>query len=176
MIEKLAGAREWIYAGDGFEAKESEVRLAGWSRQRRVIVLRRRVKRRCGALARSTTGAPHNFPSPRSARRRKSTNTRFWSPRSTDDRSLRSALSRSRRRRKYFRRDEEPMGLGRLHDARPRAMPAGGAPAGAGLRLVEHLCASRPTPASIARRSPAGPCFCRPSQRERGTRGKRRSA
>src|SRR5208283_1853066 len=44
MIEKLASSREWVDAGQGFEAKESEVRLAGWSRQRRVIVLRRRLK------------------------------------------------------------------------------------------------------------------------------------
>ena len=35
-------------AGQGWQAKESAVRLAGWSRQRRIIVLRRRVK---GALA-----------------------------------------------------------------------------------------------------------------------------
>ena len=33
-IEKLAEAREWVDAGQGFEAKESEVRLAGWSRKR----------------------------------------------------------------------------------------------------------------------------------------------
>ena len=32
MIEKLDAAREWIYAGQGFEAKESAVRLVGWSR------------------------------------------------------------------------------------------------------------------------------------------------
>ena len=40
MIEKLACAREWVCAGQGFEAKKSEVRLTGWSRQRRVIVAR----------------------------------------------------------------------------------------------------------------------------------------
>jgi hypothetical protein len=44
MIEKLASARAWTDAGQGFETKESEVRLEGWSRQRRVIVLRRRLK------------------------------------------------------------------------------------------------------------------------------------
>ena len=36
MIEKLASTREWVDAGQGFEAKESEVRLVGWSRRRRV--------------------------------------------------------------------------------------------------------------------------------------------
>ncbi len=48
-------------------------------------------------------------------------------------RSLRPALSRSRRWRKQLRRDEEPMGLGRLHDARLGATPAGGPPECAGL-------------------------------------------
>lgn len=44
MIEKLSSDRLWIDAGAGFEAKESSVRLVGWSRSRRTIVLRRRVK------------------------------------------------------------------------------------------------------------------------------------
>jgi Transposase DDE domain group 1 len=47
-IERLSRQRAWINAGQGFEAKESMVRLDGWSRQRRAIVLRRRLK---GALA-----------------------------------------------------------------------------------------------------------------------------
>jgi hypothetical protein len=57
MIEKLASSREWVDAGQGFEAKESEVRLAGWSRQRRVIVLRRRLKDAVG-LRLSDDGGP----------------------------------------------------------------------------------------------------------------------
>jgi hypothetical protein len=48
MIEKLSGECEWVDAGQGFEAKESAVRLEGWSRGRRTIVLRRRIK---GAVA-----------------------------------------------------------------------------------------------------------------------------
>ena len=43
MIEKLS-AREWVNAGQGFWAKESAVRLEGWSRERRAIVLRRCLK------------------------------------------------------------------------------------------------------------------------------------
>jgi len=58
MIEKLASAREWVDAGQGFEAKESEVRLTGWSRQRRVIVLRRRLKDAVGLSHRDEDGAP----------------------------------------------------------------------------------------------------------------------
>ncbi len=57
MIERLSRQRTWIDAGQGFEAKESVVRQdnrekPGWSRQRRAIVLRRRVK---GALAASAS-------------------------------------------------------------------------------------------------------------------------
>ena len=51
MIERLATQREWTNAGQGWQAKESLLRLDGWSRQRRVIILRRRVK---GALTMSS--------------------------------------------------------------------------------------------------------------------------
>ena len=43
MISRLS-QRDWVDAGQGFWAKESEVRLEGWSRQRRAIVLRRRLQ------------------------------------------------------------------------------------------------------------------------------------
>ena len=57
MIEKLSG-REWINAGQGFWAKESAVRLEGWSRQRRAIVLRRRLTRAVGLSHDDESGAP----------------------------------------------------------------------------------------------------------------------
>ena len=50
-IARLSGQTEWVEAGQGWQAKETVVRLVGWSRQRRIIVLRRRVK---GALASSS--------------------------------------------------------------------------------------------------------------------------
>ena len=58
MIEKLASSREWAYAGQGFEAKESAVRLEGWSRQRRTIVLRRRLKGAVGLSESEPDGTP----------------------------------------------------------------------------------------------------------------------
>jgi len=51
-------SREWVDAGQGFEAKESEVRLVGWSRQRRVIVLRRRLKDAVGLRVNDDGGPP----------------------------------------------------------------------------------------------------------------------
>ena len=47
-IARLSGQTDWVEAGQGWQAKETVVRLVGWSRQRRIIVLRRRVK---GSLA-----------------------------------------------------------------------------------------------------------------------------
>jgi hypothetical protein len=35
----------WAAAGQGFEGKEATLRLAGWSRARRVVLLRRRLAR-----------------------------------------------------------------------------------------------------------------------------------
>ena len=58
MIEKLASSHEWVDACQGFEAKESEVRLVGWSRQRRVIVLRRRLKDAVGFRLSDDGGPP----------------------------------------------------------------------------------------------------------------------
>ena len=47
-IERLSGQSDWVDSGQGWQAKGTEIRLQGWSRQRRVVVLRRRVR---GALA-----------------------------------------------------------------------------------------------------------------------------
>jgi hypothetical protein len=44
MIERMSTQSTWVNAGQGWQAKESILRLDGWSRQRRVIVLRRRIK------------------------------------------------------------------------------------------------------------------------------------
>jgi hypothetical protein len=44
LVESLFASDEWRCAGQGWEGVERELRLAGWSRSRRVIVLRRPVK------------------------------------------------------------------------------------------------------------------------------------
>lgn len=48
LIERQWQQGDWVSVGQGFDAVESELRLTGWSRARRVVVLRRRVK---GSLA-----------------------------------------------------------------------------------------------------------------------------
>lgn len=44
LIERQWQQGDWQAVGQGFDAVEGELRLAGWSRSRRVVVLRRRVK------------------------------------------------------------------------------------------------------------------------------------
>lgn len=53
LIERQWSSHDWIDVGQGFDAVEGELRLAGWTRTRRVVVLRRRVK---GSLAVETEG------------------------------------------------------------------------------------------------------------------------
>lgn len=44
LIERKWQQNEWQPVGQGFDAVEDEIRLAGWSRARRIVVLRRQVK------------------------------------------------------------------------------------------------------------------------------------
>ncbi len=45
LIAKLTGEGGWVEAGHGYRARETRLRLSGWSRDRRVVVLRRRLQR-----------------------------------------------------------------------------------------------------------------------------------
>lgn len=45
LIERTFSKSGWSDAGQGWQGKEETLRLVGWSRQRRVIVLRRRLKK-----------------------------------------------------------------------------------------------------------------------------------
>lgn len=45
LIEKAMGEADWTAAGQGWQGKASTLRLQGWSRHRRVVILRRRLPR-----------------------------------------------------------------------------------------------------------------------------------
>jgi hypothetical protein len=45
LVERLMRGRDWVNAGQGWQGAEAELRLSGWSRGRRVIVMRRRIKK-----------------------------------------------------------------------------------------------------------------------------------
>jgi len=42
QIKRLSRQGQWQEGGQGWQGKETQLRLSGWSRSRRVIVLRRR--------------------------------------------------------------------------------------------------------------------------------------
>lgn len=44
LIQKAFAREDWVSAGQGWKGIEAELTLTGWSRQRRVIVLRRRIR------------------------------------------------------------------------------------------------------------------------------------
>jgi Transposase DDE domain group 1 len=43
-LEKLWGGQDWVKAGTGWEGVSSELQLTGWSRVRRVVILRRQLR------------------------------------------------------------------------------------------------------------------------------------
>src|SRR4029077_5470403 len=44
-LTKMMAERDWTAAGHGWQGKETTLRLVGWSRQRRVVLLRRKLDR-----------------------------------------------------------------------------------------------------------------------------------
>jgi hypothetical protein len=56
LIERLMRGRDWVKAGQGWQAAESSLRLTGWSRSRRVIVMRRQVKKNLAAVSKQPEG------------------------------------------------------------------------------------------------------------------------
>ena len=44
-LTKMMADRDWTAAGHGWQGKETTLRLVGWSRQRRIVLLRRKLDR-----------------------------------------------------------------------------------------------------------------------------------
>jgi len=56
LIERLFDNSDWIEAGQGWQGVESELRLSGWSRRRRVVVLRREIRENLALKRTAKTG------------------------------------------------------------------------------------------------------------------------
>ncbi len=54
LVERAMGASEWEDAGQGWWGRKGELRLKGWSRQRTVVVLRRRLSNPVGVTLPTT--------------------------------------------------------------------------------------------------------------------------
>src|SRR5215475_15599288 len=55
-LERAMAERDWSDAGQGWQGKETNLRLMGWSRQRRVVLLRRPFNRPLALLDRTDPG------------------------------------------------------------------------------------------------------------------------
>jgi Transposase DDE domain group 1 len=81
-IERAMRYQDWQDAGCRWQGKDGELRLEGWSRHRRVVILRRRLERSL-ALAERDDAGQLKLTLPRSTTAARSGNTPFSSPRST---------------------------------------------------------------------------------------------
>ena len=121
LVAQLASEEGWQHVGRGWQAAESKLLLEGWTRARRVVVLRRQVRKRKqpgasqarAAAAVAGGRAPDGGP----------------------------AVPGPGRRGECVRRVEEPLGLGRVHDPGPEAHADHGADERAVLQLVVGICA-----------------------------------
>jgi hypothetical protein len=56
LIERLMRDSHWIKAGQGWQASESTLRLTGWSRARRIVVLRRQIQKNLAVVRQDPHG------------------------------------------------------------------------------------------------------------------------
>lgn len=56
FIRQAFDREDWVPAGQGFEGLETELTLTGWTRRRRIIVLRRKIKSSTAVLPAPATG------------------------------------------------------------------------------------------------------------------------
>ena len=116
-LQRAMAQSDWSHAGQGWQGKETSLRLEGWSRQRRVILLRRQLKPSAGDRRSRRPGSA----AARLCRGRAGSAglgiRRVGDLARQRDPDARSVVSRSGRLREHVRRIEEPMGLGRLHHA-----------------------------------------------------------
>lgn len=56
LIERLMLGSHWLKAGQGWQAAESTLRLTGWSRARRIVVLRRQIKKNLAVVSQNPQG------------------------------------------------------------------------------------------------------------------------
>jgi hypothetical protein len=55
-IERAMGKQDWQNAGAGWHGKDGQLRLEGWSRHRRIVILRRRIERSLALTERDSEG------------------------------------------------------------------------------------------------------------------------
>jgi hypothetical protein len=136
-LTKMMAERDWTNAGHGWQGKEMTLRLMGWSRQRRVVLLRRKLDRPLMLVDRAETAAAQLRRGRRQSRGEGV--RRAGDVAGQRDRHAGPAVPRSGRLREHVRRTEEPVGLGRLHDTRSETLPVARGECRTDLQLVEPV-------------------------------------
>ena len=143
LVGKLLKQEGWVDAGQGWEGLESELRLTGWSKMRRVVVLRRPLRqsaaegektskrKRTKQMTLDLGAAMHLGVSYESAV--------LVTSMGGDVRAIGQHYRDRGGLGERFRRVEKPVGMGRIHDAGPEAMPGDGAHNGTHLQLLADL-------------------------------------
>ena len=80
-LQRAMLQRDWTDAGQGWQGKETSLRLVGWSRQRRVILLRRKLDRPLAIVDRSDPAQPQLSFAEVGPDQARFGNTPRWSPR-----------------------------------------------------------------------------------------------
>ena len=81
-LERAMRQSDWADAGQGWQGKETTLRLQGWSRQRRIILLRRKLDRDQTITERANPAQPL-LGFAESGQTKRLGNTPPWSPRWT---------------------------------------------------------------------------------------------
>jgi len=140
LIRALEAKGGWRSTIHRWEALEGTLRLSGWSRNRRIVVLRRTKvaeDRRPTALAGPEQEHPPELISEAQA---PSYEHQILVTNLTLEALSLADLYRQRAdSENALRRTQEPEGLGRVHVERPAAVPGGGAERRAGVQLVETV-------------------------------------
>ncbi|MCG6860522.1 MAG: hypothetical protein LJE70_04460 [Chromatiaceae bacterium] len=58
LIERMMRGADWTDAGQGWQSAEAPVRLSGWSRARRAVILRRRINTDLAVVEEGDPGQP----------------------------------------------------------------------------------------------------------------------
>lgn len=150
-IARLFGRNDWAAAGGGWQGLSSELQLTGWSRKRRVIVLRRLVRESLAITAAgSDAGRQGELFGTLEVLKAGDLYEYAVLVTPLEEEILGIAqLYRDRAEAEnVFDEFKEPVGLGRLHDAGSPALSDSGPDRGADLQLVESVHqAGHPEPA-----------------------------
>ena len=187
LIKKSFSKDDWTNAGQGWQGREDTLRLEGWSRQRQVVILRRRLKEGMAIAGRDGAGqlalgfveigpgadAYEYGVLVTCLEEEVLTLAQLYRDRADSENPFDELKNNPLRVNRIFKavdsRRARSMGVGRLHHPRSRPLPAHGPLRRARLQLVEPVRAAgrtgqtsgsdhKPATAAFSHRTAQPPC------------------